>query len=355
MLDLRPRVATLLAFAMVLWCSQDASAGDRAAIGAARCALNRAAGPITFLTSSAYAASSGILDVLSAKALGYFDALCLDVSIEPGSANAQLVSAGTAQIAGLGGASDTLVAIDNGARIVGIATYGNTTAIELLSMMHGQISNLRDFSGKTVGYKLAVAPQISAMLRTAGVDPATVNWVAVGYDPIILARGNVSGLTVYRSNEVDDLRSRGYQVREWDPQDYGIRSTFNTQIANVGWAKAHPTAVQDFLRASLHAYDWITNSRGNLDRALGFAQALSTAGYDIASSRRRWQTEAALVAAHQPQGTGIGWQDAGQWQPEADMLVRYKLVAHAPDLAAAQDDSFIAAIYHGTKLIWPAP
>jgi len=71
-----------------------AEAGSAAAtaIGPERCARNRAAGSITFLTSFAYAATSGILDVLAARELGYFDALCLKVTVEPGSTNAQLVA-----------------------------------------------------------------------------------------------------------------------------------------------------------------------------------------------------------------------------------------------------------------------
>ena len=99
-------------------------------IDEARCEANRAAGEVTFLTSFGFAASHGILDVVAADELGYFDQLCLDVTLRPGGTNAQLVSAGTAQLAGLGGPSDVMVARDNGAEIVGIATYGNVGAIE---------------------------------------------------------------------------------------------------------------------------------------------------------------------------------------------------------------------------------
>jgi len=348
-----PAVATALL--LLLAAAPAITADMSAAIGAERCTQNRAAGAITFLTSFAYAATSGILDVLAAKQLGYFDALCLKVAVEPGSTNAQLVSAGTAQLAGLGDASSVLVAIDNGAAITGLATYGNTSAIELITLKSSGIKSLAELAGKTVGYKVALAPQIAAMLLAAHVPVESVNFVSVGFNPASLANGNVAALIAYKSNEPRVLTAQGHAVTEWDPEAYGIHSTFNVLVANQKWAAAHPSAVQDFLRATLHAFNWINQSDGNLDRALGFAQALSTAGFDLASSKERWKIEAKLIADSQPASAALGHIADPQWQPEADMLVRAKLVSRTPAVAAAHDNSYLDAIYTGRTLIWPAP
>ncbi len=346
------RSASALALALAATLPLAAAAQD---ISAERCEANKAAGPITFLTSFAYAASHGILDVVAAKELGLFEALCLDVTIEPGGTNTQLVSAGTAQIAGIGGPSDTMVAIDNGAEIVGIATYGNVGAIELITMADSGIESLADFEGKTVGYKGAVAPQFSAMFLDNGVDPEKINWVSVGYDPTILPQGQVEGLGAYKSNEPKALAMQGYEVTEWDPDAYGIHSSFNTQIANKTFAEANPTAIEDFLRASFKAYNWILEDEANFDQALQWASDLSTAGYDIPKSKVRFQTEIDLVAASQPAGTGFGTQSDAQWQQEADMLVRFGLVKTAPDVTTAMSTTYIDAIYDDAgELIWPA-
>ncbi|MFB2582889.1 ABC transporter substrate-binding protein [Herbiconiux sp. P15] len=324
-------------------------------ISAERCAENEAAGPITFLTSFSYAASVGLLDVVAAKEMGIFDDLCLDVTIEPGSNNAQLVSAGTAQFAGLGSPSDALVAIDNGADISGIATYGNTVAITLMTMTDGGPASFEDFAGLTAGFKGAIPPQISAMFLEEGVDPSTINWVSVGYDPTILPNDQVQALTGYKSNEPLALKAQDYDITEWDPAEYGIESAFNTQIVNNTFKEEHPTAVEDFLRASLYTYNWINESDANLDEALGYAEALSDAGYDLESSKARWAEEVSLVESSQPDGLPIGGETVEQWTPEADMLVQFELVGSEPDVEAAIDPSFIEAIYDGTELIWPAP
>lgn len=333
--------------------STDATASGSDLISAERCAENEAAGEITFLTSYSYVASVGLLDVITAAEQGIFEDLCLDVSIQPGDNNTQLVSAGTAQFAGVGSPSDVMVAIDNGAEITAIATYGNTTANTL--MTNADITDLSQLEGQTVGYKTAIPPQITAMLTADGVDADSINWVSVGYDATILPQGQVQGLNGYKSNEPLILAAAGYDITEWDPADYGVESSFNTQIVNTTFAAEHPTAVEDFLRASFYAYSWINESDANLDEALSYAEALSEAGYDLDLSKQRWQTEVALVEESQPADTPLGYQSVAQWEPEAEMLVANELVTATPDPAADIDTSFLEAIYDGTELIWPAP
>src|SRR4051794_3233311 len=55
-----------------------------AGISDARCAENKAAGKITYISSFDFSASASIVDVLVAKQNGYFDKMCLDVDIKPG-------------------------------------------------------------------------------------------------------------------------------------------------------------------------------------------------------------------------------------------------------------------------------
>lgn len=351
--------AAMIALASIAGCARapqppPPNARVAQAVGPARCARNRAAGPITFLTSFGYAPTSGILDVVAAQRLGWFDALCLDVVVRPGSTNAQLVSAGTAQIAGLGDAASAIVAIDRGARIVGIATYANTSAVELFALRGGPVASLSDLPGKVIGYKVAVAPQVSAMLRRVGVPLEQVKFVSVPFNPSLLADGHVAAMIGYKSNEPRVLVAQGRRVIEWDPDHYGIRSTFNVLVANRDWALGHPEAVEDFLRATLRAYRWIGGSAGHLTRALGFVGDLSTAGFDPAQGRARWGIEASLIAASQPPTTPFGYNAPKRWQAEARTLAQAHLLHH-PVRRDAYDNRFVDAIYRRNEIIWPAP
>lgn len=327
------------------------SSSGGSGIDAARCAANRSAGTITYLTGFGYGGSVGILDVLTAQARGYYRDLCLNVTVRPGSTNAQLVSANTAQLGSVGGPSDAITAAANGAAIVGVATYGNTSAVEAVTMAGGPIRTLKDFQGVTFGYKGAMPPQLLAMLRAGGVDLGKLKTVSVGFDPRILPQGRVQALSVYKSNEPLTLRAKGYAIREWDPAAYGIKSAFNTVIANRGWAAGHPTAVEDFLRATFHGFAY---TDAHLQSSVEYAARLAGNGYDVAANTRQWRTESKLVRETLPAGHGIGWQTVAQWQPEYRTLQQFHLVRKPVALASLVDNRYVAAIDTGSALRWPA-
>jgi ABC-type nitrate/sulfonate/bicarbonate transport system substrate-binding protein len=317
-------------------------------ISAARCAQNKAAGKITFLSPFQYAASVAILDVLAAQQQGYFTAMCLNVVFKPGGVNTALVSSGQAQLGGVGGPSDAITAVANGAKIVGVSTYGNTSAIELLTLASSGINTLADFKGKTLGYKGAMPPILEAMFAKAGVANSSIREISVGYDPTILVKGQVKALVAYKSNEQPALEKMGVKLKVWDPQKFGLPSAFNTQIANRAFATAHPTAVQDFLRAS---YAGFAFTDAHLPTVLAYAAKLTGGGnYDIAANTVRWRAESSLVRSTLLPGHGLGWQTTAQWKPELGYLEQFKLIPKPVDLVPLVDNSFNASIYDGTAL-----
>ena len=60
------------------------SGGAGAALSADRCAANKAAGTITYMSGYYWQASASILEVVAADQLDYFKDLCLDVQMKPG-------------------------------------------------------------------------------------------------------------------------------------------------------------------------------------------------------------------------------------------------------------------------------
>lgn len=319
-----------------------------------RCAQNRSAGTITYLSGFQWSATVGTIDVAAAAANGWYRDLCLTVDPHPGTGDPSIgtktVASGRTTIAEVGGASDALTAVAGGVPLDAIATYGNVPAITLITM--ASVTDLHQLEGRTLGYKGAMPPQITAMLEHLRVDTSKIREVGVGYDPTILPRGQVQALTGYKSSEVPTLRSAGYKVTAWNPDAYGITGTFNTLVANRGFAAAHPTAVQDFLRATFHAYDWC---HANTAACLADEAKLSQVGYNTASERTRWTTESGLVDAHLLAGAGVGAETTAQFEPELSLLVAYKLIPAAPDLATLVTPQFVNAIETGGRVVWPAP
>lgn len=326
-----------------------------------RCATNRAAGPMTFVSPFLYDASAGIIDVVDAKVLGYFAQLCITVNIVIPSYSLspyELVSAGKGTVTGEGSAADFLLESANGANLVAIATMAHTSDYALLT--RPSITHLSQLSGKLLAYHTVLPVVLSEMLKKSGANLAAIHQVNdTSYDPTVLfaKTPGFSALQAYQSNEPLTLAAAGYRpgraFREWTPEQFGVPGTFNVQVVNGTFLKKHRSTVADFLRAELHAMDFClahesicVTTEQQVARSAGFPSSLTHA-------LAEWRLEATLIRNHTLPGLGIGVETAAEWQPEARAVVAYHLVAHAPALGRIEDTSLAAGLYHSRSLIWP--
>lgn len=325
-------------------------------ISAERCALNEAAGTLVYMTGYYYQASVSILEFLAADALGIFEDLCLDIEIQPGTGgtqqNAQLLASGQVSFAAIS-ALNLIQAQDNGIDVLGVSSLSNV-GVEIL-MTRPEITDLTQLDGTILGHKGNLPPAVAAMIDEAGADIDQIQQVQVGYDPSVLPRGQVDSLTGFVSNEPNLLAAMGEEVTVWRPYDFGVPSTLGAMAVNPTVAAEHPTAVEDFLRAGLYAFEYCLD---NGPECVGFAAELNGQGYDEAHNLKIWETESQIVLESRPAGWPLGAIDAENLEAIIALVNAYDLVS-APldtdDGLAYFDDTFIAAIYDGDQLIWPAP
>ncbi|GAA3816266.1 ABC transporter substrate-binding protein [Cellulomonas soli] len=355
-----PAAAGLASLLLLSACSSASEAADATQTGTAsgseisaeRCEANRAAGTITYITGYQYQSSAGILEAVAAEKLGYFDDLCLDVQIQPGtgdtSANAQLVAAGTAQVTSLGNEAEVLKAVAGGVDITGVLTWAH---VPIATLMTGtDITDLTQLEGKTLGHKGSLPAPLRAMLVEEGVDVDAITQVEVGYDPSVLPRGQVQALTGYKSNEPLLLEDMGEDVTLWNPEDYGVAGSFGALAVNPTFAATYPQAVSDYLRAVVHAFDYCTD---NGAECVGYAAELGGSGYDVAHNEKVWATEAGLAASSTPEGSPLGFLDADLTAAEGQTLVDSGELTEVPAFADAFDPSYLEVIYDGAELQWP--
>jgi putative hydroxymethylpyrimidine transport system substrate-binding protein len=355
-------VALTLALAACSTGSSPANAGSSgSAISAKRCAENKAAGPITYLSGYQYQSSASILEYIAASQLGYFKDLCLDVQLKPGSGdtaqNTKLLASGQATISAVA-QQDLIQARANGIDITGISSYSNA-GLDIL-MTNKDITKLTQLDGKLVGNKGYVPASVEAMMVKAGVDWKSLQQVKEGYDPTVLTRkqGGLEALTGFISNEPNVLKAAGHPVTVWQPVKYGIPSSLGAMAINPAFAKAHPTAVEDLLRAALHAYAYCSASDAKTQQCVGYAAALSGATYDKKLNATIWKTETKVVADNPTPGQPLGGLDPENVTKLVDMLHQFDIVPSSVTSTTAAswfDDSYIKSIYKGDTLVWPAP
>ena len=254
-----------------------------------RCAANREAGTITYLTGFDFAAAASMVDVFVAEEAGYFDELCLDVEVIASfsTTNYPLIAANEAQFASGGSFSEVVnFAAANDAELVAAVVEGRFP-IDALIVKPDTAETLVDLAGTTIGVKGAITPAVEAMLAGAGLvegdDYETV--LLDGFDPVAhIAIDEIVGFPGYKSNEPGTLDRAGIDYDLFDPADYDVPGSFGVIYTSRQFLDEHPNAAQDFVRATMRG---LAEALADPEAAAQSAFALAEAGGNPSSCPRR--------------------------------------------------------------------
>lgn len=371
----RPRtgLAVLSAAAMVLAAcgSDDASDGADGngatippivagePISEQRCDANRAAGTIVFLSGFDFAASPGIVEVVTAQAEGYFEQLCLDVDLRPSASptNLTLLVSGEGHFATAGSFGDVVnVNLNAQSDLVAVTHYGKTSIQALAVPDESPIVSPGDVAGTTMGIKGDLPPDLEAMLAAEGVSRGSFEELLLDiFDPVASFELGVDSLPVYKSNEPAQMDAQGFGYRLFDPADYGVVGSFGVLTTTQSFIDAHPTAAEDFLRASFHGLVFAID---NPDAAVAHAiEAINASGNSFflfeSTESPRWAVESALIQSTTAEGEGIGIPDLSLVESEITSQVEIGRYEDAPDWEPMVNRQLAAGLYDGTTVIWP--
>ncbi len=332
-------------------------------LAAERCEANRAAGTITYLSSFDFAATASIVDVVVADAKGYFEDLCLDVELKPSFSvdNYPLIAANDAQFSSGGSFSEMVdFAGANDAGFVALAVEGRT-GIDALITKDGEVPTLADVEGRKIGIKGAITPSVKAMLALEGLiegeDYETV--LLDGYDPLAhIEAPEIVGFPGYKSNEPLQLEAAGVPFKLYDPSDYDVPGSFGIVYTNTTFLTEHPTAAQDFMRATMRGLaDAVADPEGAAAIAVAAINAGENAMYLSAEGETaRWAVESQLIAQSVTADAPLGI-------PVPDLLLD-EVTTYAgiglfdglvPVIDTMYDTGVLGGVYDDTGLlIWPA-
>lgn len=303
--------------------------------------------PVTFMAGFKPQADLPFVGVYVAQEKGYFKAQGLDVTIQHAVSgeHVQLLATGKIQFAtGTGG--DILKRVSQaGVPLVSIAVIGQRDDQAFAVKADSPIQTPKDWEGKIVGYKSTPSADYLAMLKLAGVDRAKIREVAVGFDPRVLATGQVDVYPVFAANEPDTLARQGVRVRLFDPNAYGIPSFGLAYVTSRDFLTQRPDLVKRFLRASLKGIeDAIADPAGAVNIVMKYAP-----GEDPAHQRYMLDTEIAAAK----NARGIGTMTREQWSTLESFLAEYGALPKRVDVSTVYDDSIVGSLYADARLVWP--
>ena len=334
-----------------------------AAFPADRCTANKAAGKITYLSSYDFSASASIVDVLVAKQKGYFDAMCLDVTVKPSfsTTNYPLIAADEAQFSSGGSFSEVVdYAGRNDAGFVALAVEGRT-GIDALIVKDGVSTTLADLKGKTIGVKGAITPSVAAMLKKAGLTEGTDYKTALldGFDPKVhIAIKDIVGFPGFKSNEPLQLKAAGIPFKLYDPAEFGIPGSFGVLYTNSTFLAKFPTAAEDFMRASMKGLAVaLADPKAAADVAVAMINASGNAAHLSPDGEiARWDVESKLITGSTASKLPLGVPDMTLLQQEVTTYAEVGLFdGKVPDITTMVNNTLVAGLYDsGSKVIWPS-
>jgi ABC-type nitrate/sulfonate/bicarbonate transport system substrate-binding protein len=326
-----------------------------------RCAANKAAGRITYLSGFDFSASASIVEVIVAQQKGYFEKMCLDVDLKASfsTANYPLVADNEAQFASAGSYAE-IADYDqaNDAGLVVVALDGKT-AIDSLIVKEGEGSKLTDLDGKTIGVKGMIPPSVKAMLAKAGmVEGKDYTTVGIeGFDPLVhIKLPGIAGFPGYKSNEPGTLERAGVPFTLFDPSKDGIPGSFGVIYTNQGFLNDHPTAAQDFIRASMRGMeDALADPNAAAQAAVDLINANGNKNFLSPEGEQfRWTTESGLVKQFTPKGQPVGLIDPADLQAQIDAYDKVGIFTTKPTIPGTYDSALIAGVYGPDgKVVWP--
>jgi NitT/TauT family transport system substrate-binding protein len=326
-----------------------------------RCAANREAGTITYLTGFDYAAAASMVDVFVAEERGFYDELCLDVEVVSSfsTANYPLIAGDEAQFASGGSFSEVVkYSAANDADLVAVTVEGRFP-IDSLILKPGTAATLADLEGSTIGVKTAITPAVEAMLAGEGLiegeDYETV--LLDGFDPVAhIALDDIDGFPGYKSNEPGALDRAGIDYDLFDPIDYDVPGSFGVIYTSRQFLDDHPVAAQDFVRATMRGLaDALADPQAAAESSIALAEAGGNPSFlSLEGETFRWQTEAGLLEESYAGGQPPGVPDLELLQAEVDAYDEVGLFTEElPDLAEAADVELAASVYDASgQVIW---
>jgi len=268
----------------------------------------------------------------SAISHGDFRAVGLDVRPVVPSETAEplkLLAAGKVDMA-ISYEPQLLLARDQGLKLVAIGALVQRALTSIIALPGKHVSKVADLTGKTVG--TAGIPYQAAELRTvlesAGVNPATVKEVNVGFNlvPAMLSgkvAATLGGFWNYEAIQLGLLHKKPLTI----PVDQAGVPSYNELVLVVREDEAH-TRGQD-LRAFLQA---LTRGENEVRADPAAAAALVVkANPSLEPKLQLDSIEQTLPAALPGGGKPYGWQSPTAWAAFGSWMYTHKLLVHYPN------------------------
>lgn len=306
--------------------------------------------PLTINYTAGFFAQANLpfVAVYVAQDRGFFEDENVIVNIEhagPGGEHKAQLAAGQIDVTTLPAAEMLQVRAESGAPFVAVMLFGQRGDFGYAVLESSGIESPADFAGKIVGTKGIVQAEFLAMAAANGVREEDMEIVRTGFNPAVLAEGEVDVWPVFLSNEPDTLtRVMGQQIRVFEPADYGVPALGVAYIVTEDYLEDgdNRDALERFLRATVRAFEFALDDPA---AAIESTEKFIPDDADLTHERFILDTELGNAVSDLTEENGVGWFTEQQFADLQDVLLEYDAMEAEVDLGAALDRSFLERIH----------
>jgi putative hydroxymethylpyrimidine transport system substrate-binding protein len=235
---------------------------------------------------------------------------------------------------------EVILARDQGLDVVAIAALVNGPLTSVISLPDAGIKGPADLAGKTVvtaGIPYQTA-YLQTILKKAGVDPASVDQVDVGFNllqPLLAGRADAM-LGGFLNVEGVDLAERGEDPTVMPVDQLGI-PTYDelVLVADADRVRDDPGPIRDFIAALAQG---TADAR---DDPAGATDALLKAAPDLDPDLTEAEVAKTLPLLGPEKGRPYGYMDPGEWEHFAQFLAAQGQIDAAPTADEMLDDGLL--------------
>ena len=288
----------------------------------------------------------------AAKAEGFYDDQCLDVTINPGGPDIvpeQVVAGGQADF-GINFVPSLLSAREQGTNLVNVAQVFERSAMREISWKDTGIAGPADLAGKKVAVWFGGNEfELLATLAKYGIDKDTgVELIQQPFDMNLLLERQVDAAAAMTYNELaqvletPDKDGNLYTLDQLNVIDFNAEGTAMLQdgiFVTEEWLAdaAHQDITERFLRASFQGWMFC---RDNAEKCVDYVLEQGPA---LPRGHQTWMMNEVNKLIW-PSTAGIGQMDADLFAQTAEIALQYGIIQNPPSAGAFVTDHAQAAL-----------
>ena len=281
---------------------------------------------------------------------GYYVEEGVDLELVPGGPGVSvepLVVSGKSLI-GLSQPDSVARARQQGAALKVVATTFQRNPAAIMSLASSPVPTPQDLAGKKLGIQQSGVPIYDAFFTSIGMDPKSITYVPVQFDPAPLVAGEVDAFVSFQTNQPIQLKVQGIDTTTFLLADFGF-NLFTDAFEVTEESLADPArraAIVGILRATMRGWqDAIADPAAAAKLVVEkYGKSLNL---ELEAQTLTMQAEIPLIETDETKAAGLGTMSEARIEENIETLKRSGIDTSADEIF---DTSLLAEVSTATPV-----